>query len=85
MAGAWSVMATSRSIDSSIWPRYRRAWVGVIRWARQHRLMRILDERREVSVSAAANELRCDRKTVYRDLQVLEQIGVSGAGGASSN
>ncbi len=38
--------------------------------------MRMLDERREVSVSAAANELGCDRKTVYRDLQVLEQIGV---------
>jgi predicted DNA-binding transcriptional regulator YafY len=38
--------------------------------------MRMLDERREVSVSAAANELGCDRKTVYRDLMVLEQIGV---------
>jgi predicted DNA-binding transcriptional regulator YafY len=38
--------------------------------------MRMLDERREVSVSAAANELGCDRKTVYRDLHVLEQVGV---------
>ena len=27
-------------------------------------------------VSAAANELGCDRKTVFRDLEVLEQIGV---------
>jgi hypothetical protein len=27
-----AVMAASRSIDSPIWPRYRRAWVGVIRW-----------------------------------------------------
>lgn len=38
--------------------------------------MRMLDERREVSVSAAANELGCDRKTIYRDLHVLEQIGI---------
>ena len=44
--------------------------------ARQHRLMRILDERRQVSVSAAAQELGCDRKTIYRDLHVLEAIGV---------
>jgi predicted DNA-binding transcriptional regulator YafY len=44
--------------------------------ARQHRLMRMLDERREVSVSAAAKDLGCDRKTIYRDFVVLEEIGV---------
>ena len=38
--------------------------------------MRMLDERREVSVSAAANELCYNRKMAHRNLQVLERIGM---------
>jgi len=43
--------------------------------ARQQRLVRLLDERRGLSADAAAAELGCDRRTVYRDFTVLEEAG----------
>ena len=39
-------------------------------------MMQMVSERREVSATAAAKELGCDRKTIYRDFHVLEEIGV---------
>jgi predicted DNA-binding transcriptional regulator YafY len=44
--------------------------------ARQQRLLRLLDERRELSVEHAAAELGCSRRTVYRDFLVLSETGV---------
>lgn len=44
--------------------------------ARQQRLLRMLDERREISVDQAAAELGCSRRTVYRDFLVLSETGV---------
>lgn len=43
---------------------------------RQNRLARILDERREVSPERVAQELGCDRRTIYRDFMVLQELGV---------
>jgi biotin operon repressor len=44
--------------------------------ARQQRLLRLLDERKELSVEHAAAELGCSRRTVYRDFLVLSETGV---------
>ncbi|MBN2576420.1 MAG: HTH domain-containing protein [Deltaproteobacteria bacterium] len=44
--------------------------------ARQQRLLRLLDERKELSVDHAAAELGCSRRTVYRDFLVLSETGV---------
>jgi len=44
--------------------------------ARQQRLLRLLDERKELSAEHAAAELGCSRRTVYRDLLVLSETGV---------
>ncbi len=44
--------------------------------ARQLRLLLYLDERRELEVPAAASRLGCTVRTVYRDLGVLERMGV---------
>ncbi len=44
--------------------------------ARQQRLLRLLDERRELSVEKAAAELGCSRRTIYRDFLVLSETGV---------
>src|SRR5262245_36267611 len=44
--------------------------------ARQHRLIRLLNVRREVHVAEAAVELGTSERTVYRDLRVLERVGV---------
>lgn len=44
--------------------------------ARQQRLLRLLDERKELSVEYAAAELGCSRRTVYRDFIVLSETGV---------
>lgn len=38
--------------------------------------MRLLDERKELSVEHAAAELGCSRRTVYRDFLVLSETGV---------
>jgi predicted DNA-binding transcriptional regulator YafY len=42
---------------------------------RQHQLLRILEERREISVPEVADELGTNVRTVYRDLSVLERTG----------
>lgn len=44
--------------------------------ARQLQLMQILDSRREIRVSEVAQELGWTQRTVYRDLLVLERVGV---------
>lgn len=44
--------------------------------ARQLRLIQIFDERREVAVPEIARELGWTPRTVYRDLSVLERVGV---------
>src|SRR5437763_5776869 len=44
--------------------------------ARQLQLMQILEKRQEIAVPAVAAELGYTVRTVYRDLQVLERIGV---------
>src|SRR5712664_3973806 len=44
--------------------------------ARQLQLIQILDERRQVSVPQVARELGYTIRTVYRDLAVLERVGV---------
>src|SRR4051812_16739977 len=44
--------------------------------ARQLRLIQIFDERREVAVPEIARELGWPPRTVYRDLSVLERVGV---------
>ena len=44
--------------------------------ARQQRLLRLLDERRELSAEKAAAELGCSRRTIYRDFLVLSETGV---------
>ena len=44
--------------------------------ARQQRLLRLLDERRELSAEYAAAELGCSRRTIYRDFLVLSETGV---------
>ena len=44
--------------------------------ARQQRLLRLLDERRELSAEKAAAELGCSRRTIYRDFIVLGETGV---------
>src|SRR2546429_115074 len=44
--------------------------------ARQLQLMQILEKRQEIAVPAVAAELGYTERTVYRDLQVLERIGV---------
>lgn len=43
---------------------------------RQLRLMQILETRRELTVADVARELEFTERTVYRDLVVLERIGV---------
>lgn len=43
---------------------------------RQFRLMRLLEERRELAVNQMAAELGYSRRTVYRDLMVLQRVGV---------
>ena len=44
--------------------------------ARQLQLIQILETRRSVAVVDMAEELGATRRTVYRDLQVLERVGV---------
>src|SRR5262249_25449694 len=44
--------------------------------ARQLRLIQIFDERREVEVPKVARELGSTPRTVYRDLWVLERVGI---------
>jgi predicted DNA-binding transcriptional regulator YafY len=44
--------------------------------ARQFTLWKLLDERREVSVGEAARELGYTTRTIYRDLAVLQRMGV---------
>jgi predicted DNA-binding transcriptional regulator YafY len=44
--------------------------------ARQQRLVRLLDQGDRLSVPHAAGELGCTERTVYRDLVVLQEIGV---------
>lgn len=44
--------------------------------ARQLRLLLLLDERRELAVPEMAAELGYTRRTVYRDLDVLQRVGV---------
>src|SRR3954471_14180548 len=44
--------------------------------ARQLKLIQIFDERREVAVPEIARELGWTPRTVYRDLSVLERVGV---------
>jgi predicted DNA-binding transcriptional regulator YafY len=44
--------------------------------ARQLKLLLLLDERREVAIAEAARELGSSRRTVYRDLAVLQDVGV---------
>jgi predicted DNA-binding transcriptional regulator YafY len=44
--------------------------------ARQQRLVRLLDQGGGLSVPHAAGELGCTERTVYRDLVVLQEIGV---------
>jgi predicted DNA-binding transcriptional regulator YafY len=43
--------------------------------ARQFSLIRLLEERHEVAVADAARELGYTRRTIYRDLAVLERVG----------
>jgi predicted DNA-binding transcriptional regulator YafY len=43
---------------------------------RQQRLIRILDERREIVVEPTARQLGCHPRTIYRDLAVLQQLGL---------
>jgi predicted DNA-binding transcriptional regulator YafY len=44
--------------------------------ARQLQLIQILDERRQVSVPEVARELGYTTRTLYRDLAVLERVGI---------
>src|SRR5690242_3262947 len=44
--------------------------------ARQLSLIQLLEERREVAVNEAARELGFTPRTIYRDLAVLERVGV---------
>ena len=44
--------------------------------ARQLQLLQLLDERRSVAVAEVAGELGYTSRTVYRDLVVLERVGV---------
>jgi predicted DNA-binding transcriptional regulator YafY len=44
--------------------------------ARQLQLMSMLETRHVIDVPDAAQQLLCTRRTVYRDLQVLERVGV---------
>src|SRR3954464_6536763 len=44
--------------------------------ARQLSLMKMLEDRQELAVSDAARELGYTTRTVYRDLAVLERVGV---------
>lgn len=44
--------------------------------ARQLQLFLLLDAERELSVDAAASRLGCTRRTVYRDLDVLQRVGM---------
>ncbi len=44
--------------------------------ARQLSLIQLLEERREVAVGEAARELGYTQRTIYRDLAVLERVGV---------
>jgi predicted DNA-binding transcriptional regulator YafY len=44
--------------------------------ARQLNLIKLLDARREVVVTEAAKELGFTPRTVYRDLAVLERVGI---------
>ncbi|HZA51563.1 MAG TPA: HTH domain-containing protein [Myxococcaceae bacterium] len=43
---------------------------------RQWKLMQILEDRRQLAVNEVARELGSTPRTVYRDLSVLERIGV---------
>jgi predicted DNA-binding transcriptional regulator YafY len=43
---------------------------------RQQRLSRILDQRREIEPTRVARELGCARRTIYRDLAVLQELGI---------
>ena len=45
-------------------------------FVRQFRLMRYLDEHHEVAIYEAARELGCSPRTLYRDLEVLQEVGV---------
>jgi proteasome accessory factor B len=44
--------------------------------ARQLQLMLMLENRHVIDVPDAASQLECTTRTVYRDLQVLERVGV---------
>jgi len=44
--------------------------------ARQQRLLRLLDQGDGLSVPRAAGQLGCTERTLYRDLAVLQEIGV---------
>jgi predicted DNA-binding transcriptional regulator YafY len=44
--------------------------------ARQLQLMHMLETRQVIDVPGAATHLECTPRTVYRDLQVLERVGV---------
>ena len=44
--------------------------------ARQLKLMTLLEDRQELAVTDVARELGYTTRTVYRDLAVLERIGV---------
>ncbi|MCU0699462.1 MAG: WYL domain-containing protein [Myxococcaceae bacterium] len=44
--------------------------------ARQIRLFLMVLDRRDIDVRAAADELGCTERTVYRDLESLERVGV---------
>ncbi len=44
--------------------------------ARQQRLVRLLDQGGELSVPRTAADLGCTERTVYRDLVVLQEVGV---------
>ncbi len=43
---------------------------------RQNRLARILDQRREIEPERIAEELGCTRRTIYRDILVLQELGL---------
>ncbi len=44
--------------------------------ARQQRLVRLLDQGAGLSIPRTASDLGCTERTVYRDLVVLQEIGV---------